>query len=80
MCPYWCREGADAVTEDHEVITAEPQEKKTVAREASAQETTDGGLLVDALMTQEDFAAVGGEACMAFEAGCLIIVTIKMCT
>ena len=82
MCPYWCREGADEFAEDHQIsaedhqisaedhqITAEPEDNKTVAREAFAQEPTHGGLLVDALLTQEDPAAVDGETCMAFEAG-----------
>ncbi len=75
MCPYWCREGADAVAEDHQItaedhhIFAEPQDIRTVAREASAPETADDGLLVDALPTQEDPAAVDGETCMAFESG-----------
>ena len=75
MCPYWCREGADAVAEDHEVTTAERHDNKTVAREASAHETTHGGLLVDALLTHEDPAAVDGETRMAFEAGRLCFGT-----
>ncbi len=103
ICPYWCREGAHASAEDHQLaaedhqitaedhqisaenhqitaedhqitaedqhIAAESQDNKTVAREASAQETTDGGLLVDALLTQEDPAAINGESSTAFKAG-----------
>ncbi len=79
MCPFWCRDDADAAAEDHEVTTVEPQESKTVVREAFARETTHGGLLVGIPLTHEDPAAVDGETCMAFEAGCLV-TTVEMCT